>query len=162
MRRHQTWAISHQLDIIPQCFAGCGSKQLLSLLPWWGDWNIVGQKITIQRVDNQRMQEMHIRLRDKIQFSALGLLMLWVLFASSLCAIPVSALHYLRHKCFFQSMENPPRDWRAIRGESDHLPDKNVGVNYHSLQKYIELLKDDDVFDKAPSKSDNQHPTSED
>ncbi|KAK5079530.1 hypothetical protein LTR70_009188 [Exophiala xenobiotica] len=157
MRGHQSFAISHCRDMIPQCFAWCGSKWYLGWLGWWGDWSGVGEKKVIYRLGDQVEGTKQVGLKDKIIFGGIGALILGTLFLSSLFAIPASTVWYLRHRNFFKSKENPPANWSTTQRESDPLIGNDVGLHYHSLQRYIDFLEDDDVFN-APVGQDGNIP----
>lgn len=83
---------------------------------------------------------------DKAKFAFIALGSAIFLISSNLLCVIAGGLWYLRHRKYFREKENPRTDWRYTEGEQDRLIVKEVGLEYHSLERYIELLDDPDVF----------------
>ncbi|KAG4279178.1 hypothetical protein FPRO04_13678 [Fusarium proliferatum] len=164
MSRHQSLAIFHHRDIVPQCFAFCGSKWFSRWLGWWSDWSRVGEQKPISKVlssQNQSDEDATMKRKDRLKWGVVGLGTLTFLSFSNLFCVIGGGFWYLWRWKHFRGKENPKTNWRHTEGEHDRLITKEVGLEYHSLQRYIDLLDDSDVFtvsdgDKgdAPAASD--------
>lgn len=68
---------------------------------------------------------------------------LTALYISSLLAIPASTLCYLWYRGYYKEKDNPTSDYNKSQREPAQHPANEVGLEYHQLLKYIELLEDE-------------------
>jgi len=156
MAPHESWSIAHNQDIVPVCFAWCGSRWYLGWLNWWGgwwnDWSRVGEKRFIFKTDDQEpsLSASYVweGATNMVFWSPIGLGTFSFLYGSSLLAIPASTIAHIWNRCYYKDKVNPSDTWiKPQLGNDDLLTETNVGTRYHSLEKYIELLKDENVFE---------------
>jgi hypothetical protein len=148
---HESWSIAHSQDLVPVCFAWCGSKWYLRWLNrwggWWMDWSTIGEKRLITKTDDQEIPISVAgrweSITDTATWGTFGLGALTCLGLSSLAAIPASAASYLWHQGYYKNIVNPQGNWTNPQAGNEMLIEHDVGTKYHSLEKYIELLKDD-------------------
>jgi hypothetical protein len=151
--RHQSWRVSHERDLIAQCFSWCATKWYLKRLNWWTDWSCVGHEVRIRKlihpdaaiaIDGSR----EIGIFGKFKFFLAGFGGLLTLFVSSVLAVPVSAVTYIRWWGYYsdkriqQANEEDPG--YSYKYGNLRIVRPDVGLEYHSLQRYIELIEDED------------------
>lgn len=148
-RRHRSWSISHERDLVSQCFTWCASKWYLGWLNWWGDWSCVGEKRLIRNLISPHSPiatqgNRGISIFEKCKLGMAGLGGLVVLYVLSLLAVPVSAVCYLRNRRYYN-------DKRNLQGSLEHsyrqdIPrlGPDVALEYHGLETYIDLLENED------------------
>ncbi|KAH7138647.1 Alpha/Beta hydrolase protein [Dendryphion nanum] len=131
MGLHQSWNISHERDMIPQCFSWCASKWYLRPLNWWSDWSCIGEKRFIRKLKSPEPsviteEKGKVGIIDKCKWGTAGLGALGMLYGLSVFAIP-----------------NPPKGPKNPYREIVTPLGENVGLEYHSLQRYIDLMEDE-------------------
>jgi hypothetical protein len=164
--RHQSWSISHEQDLIPQCFTWCASKRCLKRLNWWSDWSCVGdQRFMTKPTSREPLiateKKPNSGTFEKFKLVLAGLGGLVALCVCSLLAVLVGTVCYvLRRRCYKgnrdlqANQENLECSYR--HGKSPALR-SNVDLEYHSLQTYIDLIQNKDDLktsvDGRPSES---------
>jgi hypothetical protein len=146
--RHGSWRVSHDLDLISQCFAWCASKWYLGWLKWWSDWSCVGVDITREVISSKSSiaaeKNHEVGFFGKCKFGLAGFVSLGTLYVLSLLAIPVSTVAYLRNRSYYGTDISPQEDQDSQSRPYEHgkppTVRPNVGLEYHSLQKYIDLM----------------------
>lgn len=72
----------------------------------------------------------------------LGIGTLLGLYFSSLCVVPVATVRYIWKWKDYRSKERPVSRVSTTE-EVDRLISNNVGTEYHNLDKYIELIREE-------------------
>ena len=152
--RHESWSIYHQRDLVPSCFQYCGTLAIVRRLCWWGDWRGVGHRIRLTRevdfpADTRSWSK---KAWDFVKTSTgllvKGFLIIDILVAmyiwSWALAVPAAFLyspyHLLRHWRWPRRVTTPARNWGGGRPGRDPPPSAPLGTEYHSLERYIELM----------------------
>jgi hypothetical protein len=157
MNPHESWSVTHIQDIVPVCFAWCGSTRYLGWLNnwggWWNDWSRVGKQIVIYKTDDEAaatyQEGFWRRTMNKIKWVAVGLGTLGLLVflhLSSLAGIPLSALNYWLNKKYSDGKKKEPvAGWTDPKKDSTTRVEQEVGTKYHRLEMYIKLLEDENA-----------------
>jgi hypothetical protein len=146
---YKSWAILHHRDIVPQFFAFCGSKSPSCWQGWWSNWRRVGEQMHISKVLSSQHQsdgDKSMTCMDKLKWGIVGLGTLAFLISSNVLCFIGGSFWYLRHWKDFKGKENPRGNSVYPKGKCDLLITKEVGLEYHSIQRYIDLLGSSDVF----------------
>ena len=173
---HKSYAVIHERDVVPKCFACCSSSNWLILrwlrwLGWWSDWSRVGKELVMReelpRQDSQggclqpRTADRPVSNLDKLKASlvavgAIGFVGLSQLAVPlSMFAVPVCWLvDKAASKKHYGEQTNPPKNWQSkgpwadgsVGASDEDKKLEHVGIEYHSLQNYIKLLDLGDPF----------------
>ena len=151
--RHHSWSISHEQDLIPQCFSWCASQPYLGRLRWWSDWSCVGKRRLITRARTQEPsvateESDGIGIMEKFKLGIAGSGALAILYGSSLLAIPTSGAWYFLNWCYYKRKETPPKTSEYPYDDITPSLVENVGLEYHSLQRYIDLMETENDLEK--------------
>lgn len=114
----------------------------------------MGEQRRISKVlnrENRSDGEAPIKFKDKVKWSVVGLGTVAFLGLSNLCCVIAGVVWYWSHRGYFKDKENPETNGSNTDGEPSDLIPKEVGLEYHSLQRYINLLDHPDVFTDADS-----------
>ncbi|EON68821.1 hypothetical protein W97_08079 [Coniosporium apollinis CBS 100218] len=154
MDRHQSWSISHERDMIPQCFSWCASKWYLRPLNWWGDWSCVGEKRFITKLGSREPsvtteENGKVGIIEKCKWGTAGLGALGMLYGLSIFAIPISGVWYFCRLPYYKSKKNPPKGPKNTYGKCVTPLGENVGLEYHSLQRYIDLMENENDLENS-------------
>jgi hypothetical protein len=152
---HRSLSISHSRDMIPHCFSWCASKRYLRWLRWWGNWSCVGKRSIITKTNGHHApvskETNGTSCINKCKWALIGVGTLTTLFVTSVLAVPISAACYLSYRKYYKRKPNPTADYNKSQREPAPELVNEVGLEYHSLQKYIELLEDETVLAIADS-----------
>ena len=173
-RFHRSYAVIHERDGIPKCFAWFGSKgssqwrilRWLRWLGWWSDWNRVGKELVMRKLiaskssQDTGLPDKTVSTMDKAKAGFVGAGAVAFVCIGQVLAVPLSLLappiawliDRTSEQKYYGTQANPPGDWKTAGPWADGVDepsdeDKNlehVGLEYHSLQKYIGLLEEDD------------------
>lgn len=179
--KSQSWAIIHERDFVPKCFAFGGSKWWISWLGWWDDWNRAGQERVIRRqspriaattpASNKPLWRTvlgKLFTPDGLKAIVIGIGTVTFLVISSLSIVVspvVWGICLLRDRDYYKIQKNPSKNWKVVDKKQQNTawpgPEdanlKNVGFTYHSLQNYIELLESADPFGPDDNALENVH-----
>jgi hypothetical protein len=163
---HQSWSISHEQDLIPQCFTWCASKRCLKRLNWWSDWCCVGEQRFITKMTSREplittKKKVNIGIFEKCKMVLAGLGSLVALCLGSLLAVPASTVCYLLRLRYYKGKRDLQANQENLEYSYRHgklpAPRSNVGLEHHSLQTYIDLIQNEDdlktSIDGGPSES---------
>lgn len=112
----------------------------------------MGEKRFITKKDKQETSlsanNIWERATNMAFWGPIGLGAFSFLYGSSLFAIPASTAAHIWNWGYYKDRVNPSDKWtRPQLGMDDALTETNLGTRYHSLEKYIELLKDDNALE---------------
>ncbi|KFA56326.1 hypothetical protein S40293_11255 [Stachybotrys chartarum IBT 40293] len=170
MQGHESFAVFHERDIIAKCFAWCGSIPAVRCLGWWSNWSRAGEERIIRKpgiqASHASQRENGLSWRALLRASmttdglkSCGILVGTLLFLgfSSLTtplSILITPVCWLVDWKYYSKQKNPPSHWEDTESEdhgntqalSEDPNLKHVALEYHSLEKYIELLEGPDPF----------------
>jgi len=170
MQGHESWAVFHERDIIAKCFAWCGLIPVIKWLGWWSDWSRAGDEKIIRKAGcqaspaSQRENGFSWRalLRAFLTPDGLkcGLIFVGTLLFLGFSSLTTPLSMLITPVCwlvdwkYYIKQKNPPSNWEDTKSEDcgdvqglSEDPNLNqAALEYHSLEKYIELLDDNDPF----------------
>ncbi|KAK5056195.1 hypothetical protein LTR84_012748 [Exophiala bonariae] len=153
LRSHQSIAVFHKKDVIPQVFAYCQSNWRLRWLGWWQDWSRVGDQRQMSKLSTRNGQPAtgtRMTCMDKFKWAVVGTITVSSLLLANLGCVFGGIYMYLRSQTTYKDKENPTLNLTRPRREEDRLSKadvKEIGLEYHIMERYIELLEDSHPFD---------------
>ena len=85
---------------------------------------------------------------EKFKLGIAGSGALAILYGSSLLAIPTSGAWYFLNWCYYKRKETPPKTSEYPYDDITPSLVENVGLEYHSLQRYIDLMETENDLEK--------------
>jgi hypothetical protein len=171
MKHHESWAVFHERDIVAKCFAKANTIPGLRRLGWWRDWSHAGDEKVIRKLE----QGASVASSPKSGFPLRGFLKaLFTRDGVKTCFVVAGAGVFLGLSClttplsviatpvcwkvdreYYTKQKNPSATWKEdagydhdgdVQGLSDDSTLTMLSLDYHSLEKYIKLLREGDPF----------------